>query len=175
MTSISKDHLAGVLSWWGVKLQLNSLINHSNSLTSLFPLNPKPNIPPPHKQKTYKPSQVQVSSQVLIINLLEELPTTNLTKTSLQKRHTSLSHLSNKTPQKMSSQDQGRESPDPERQSGKQATEPPSDGQGVNNSSNAESNKDRSKADLEVSLHSHGNLIPSNPNERIQQLFFRVY
>jgi hypothetical protein len=47
---------------------------------------------------------------------------------------------------KMSSQNQGRQSPDPERQSGAQK-DPPSSGQGVNDSSN---NKADSKSQLEV-------------------------
>ena len=46
----------------------------------------------------------------------------------------------------MTSENQGRQSPDPERESGAQK-DPPSSGQGVNDSSN---NKDDSKSQLEV-------------------------
>jgi len=49
------------------------------------------------------------------------------------------------TSNKMTSENQGRQSPDPERQSGAQK-DPPSSGQGVNDSSN---NKDDSKSQLE--------------------------
>jgi hypothetical protein len=50
------------------------------------------------------------------------------------------------TSNKMTSENQGRQSPDPGRESGAQK-DPPSSGQGVNDSSN---NKDDSKSQLEV-------------------------
>ncbi|KAI9746687.1 MAG: hypothetical protein M1818_000401 [Claussenomyces sp. TS43310] len=49
----------------------------------------------------------------------------------------------------MSSQDAGRQSPEPERQSGKQQTDSTSAGTGVNDSSNTNSNKDTSKSELD--------------------------
>lgn len=50
----------------------------------------------------------------------------------------------------MSSQEQGRQSPDPETQTGAQQQDPPSNGKGVNDSSNEDSNKETSKKELEV-------------------------
>jgi len=49
----------------------------------------------------------------------------------------------------MSSQNQGRQSPDPENQTGAQQQDPPASGKGVNDSSNPESNKETSKKELE--------------------------
>jgi hypothetical protein len=49
----------------------------------------------------------------------------------------------------MSSQNAGRQSPPPDSQSGAQQKDAPSDGQGINTSSN---NKDESQSQLEVRL-----------------------
>jgi len=49
----------------------------------------------------------------------------------------------------MSSQEQGRQSPDPETQTGAQQQDPPSNAKGVNDSENPESNKETSKKELE--------------------------
>lgn len=69
----------------------------------------------------------------------------------------------------MSSQEQGRQSPDPENQTGAQQRDPPSDGKGVNDSENPESNKETSKKELEVWTHPnsilmspHSTLVLSN-------------
>jgi hypothetical protein len=52
-------------------------------------------------------------------------------------------------PNKMSAQNEGRQSPPPERSTGAQQQDTPSDGQGVNEGTN---NKEESKSQLEVYL-----------------------
>jgi len=50
----------------------------------------------------------------------------------------------------MSAQNEGRQSPEPERSTGAQQQDAPSDGQGVNDGTN---NKEESKSQLEACLH----------------------
>lgn len=60
----------------------------------------------------------------------------------------------------MSSQNAGRQSPEPERQSGKQQQDTPADGQGV--SDKGAGNKDESEKTLEVSPIHHSKPLESN-------------
>ena len=80
-------------------------------------------------------------STIIITTRLQEFTKVNKKFTDQRKQPTS---------NKMSAQNEGRQSPEPERQTGAQQQDAPSHGQGVNEESN---NKEESKSQLEVCLY----------------------